>query len=272
MVTTYAQALQSVSNHSIDTRKKLNNATTQRRNSIYNSFGQERKVNVTPTRPGTLYLPITSDLSTFIRWNFKLVINPLASVTTEPKITDLKLILDGMDVSFLFYSQFPMPTTSGIYPNNSMGDFYDIINICEMLSDLDRDVILSSGMHSLRIECDASIEVTLLEFVSYSFIARHGQPVNEYSKMEQAGPVIPGDVGPFYDEVSAPRLASFTSKEDLLMEQDQLEQEYQAVLNSPDINGSRAQQVIQSAQIVTRLNEIELELAKVSKMEELENG
>lgn len=266
MVLTVPQALAQVSQYAVDTRSKLNTTTTQRRNAIYNSFGQERSVTLTPNVPGLLYLPITTDISNFIRWNFKLVIRPLAGVTVNPTFTKFNITFDGLDVTSLFESQWTLPRTVGIYPNKSMGDFYDIIKICDMLSDLDRDTMLNGGMHMLQIETDAYIEVTLLEFVSYSFISRHGQTVNDYPRSDMPGPAEPGPVGGAEDEVRAPTFKTMALKSDLYLEQQSLEQQLD------NLSGSRASQFIEAATINTRLAEIETEKQQIEQLEELQNG
>ena len=105
------QALAQVSQYAVDTRSKLNTTMTQRRNAIYNSFGQERSITLTPNVPGVLYLPITTDISNFIRWNFKLVIRPIAGVTVNPTFTKFNIIFDGLDVTNLFNAQWDLPKT-----------------------------------------------------------------------------------------------------------------------------------------------------------------
>ena len=119
MVLTVPQALAQVSQYAVDTRSKLNTTTTQRRNAIYNSFGQERSITLTPNVPGVLYLPITTDISNFIRWNFKLVIRPIAGVTVDPVFTKFNITFDGLDVTSLLSAQWELPRTVGIYPNKS---------------------------------------------------------------------------------------------------------------------------------------------------------
>ena len=269
MVLTVPQALAQVSQYAVDTRSKLNTTTTQRRNAIYNSFGQERSITLTANVPGLLYLPVTTDISNFIRWNFKLVIRPLAGVTVNPTFTKFNITFDGLDVTSLFESQWSLPRTVGIYPNKSMGDFYDIIKICEMLSDLDRDTMLNGGMHVLQIETDASIEVTLLEFVSYSFISRHGQTVNDYPRSDMPGPADPGPIGgggDVYEEPIEPTFRTMALKSDLDLEQQTLEQQLDT------LSGSRASQFIEAATINTRLAEIETEKQQIEQLEELQNG
>lgn len=271
MVMSVPKALAQVSKYSVETRSKLNISSTQRRNAIYNSFGQERSVTLTPNVPGLLYLPITTDVSSFIRWNFKLIVRPLAGVTVDPTFTKFNIILDGLDVTDLFGAQWDLPRTTGIYPNKTIGDFYDIIKICEMLSDLDTDKILNGGMHTLQIETDAYLEITLLEFVSYSFIARHGQSVNVYTQSEMEGDAnIHGPVGgaPTLETkmAKAPTFKTFANIEDLNAEQQELETELE------NLSGSRANQFIQAATINTRLYEIASEKEQIEKLEELQNG
>ena len=268
MVLTMPQALAQVSQYAVDTRSKLNTTTTQRRNAIYNSFGQERSITLTPNVPGVLYLPITTDISNFIRWNFKLVIRPIAGVTVNPTFTKFNIIFDGLDVTTLFNAQWDLPKTTGIYPNKSMGDFYDIIKICNMLSDLDRDTMLNGGMHTFQIECDSFIDVTLLEFVSYSFISRHGQSVNDYTRSEMPGPANPGPVGGGgqLKDFRTPTFKTMTLKSDLYSEKQSLEQQLD------NLSGSRASQFIEAATINTRLAEIETEKQQIEQMEELQNG
>lgn len=268
MVLTVPQALAKVSQYAVDTRSKLNTTTTQRRNAIYNSFGQERSITLTPNVPGVLYLPITTDISNFIRWNFKLVIRPIVGATVNPTFTKFNITFDGLDVTSLFSAQWDLPETTGIYPNKSMGDFYDIIKICDMLSDLDRDTMLNGGMHTLQIECDSSIDVILLEFVSYSFISRHGQSVNDYVRSEMPGPADPGPIGGGgqYEESRIPTFKTMALKSDLYSEQQSLEQQLD------NLSGSRASQFIEAATINTRLAEIETEKQQIEQMEELQNG
>lgn len=263
---TYEDALYQISEYESATRKKLNTTTRQRRNAIYNSFGQERSVDVLPNKDGMIYMPITTDLSSFIRWNFKLVIRPISG-TTVPNITKFNLIFDGFDCTDLFVSQHTLPTGEGIFPNKSMGDFYDIIKVCEMLSDIDRDKMLNGGLHTLQIQCDQSVNVTLLEFVSYSFIARHGKSANDYNRMDHDGAVdVPGNIGGGGDGPRKPTLATFGDKADLLLERSQL------IRGLATVQGSRANQFIESAVSATRINEIDRELAKIDKMEDLQNG
>lgn len=257
----YNQALYLVSKHSTETRRKLNNTTTQRRNSIYNSFGQERSVVVEPNKAGTIYIPITTDISSFINWTFKLVIRPMVGGTVEP-ITNFKLIIDDIDCTSIFEGQHTLPTGEGIFPNKTTGDVYDIINVCEMLVENQRNKILDSGIHTLKIECDRLVQVTLLEFLSYSFITRGGQPVSEYFKT----PV--NEMGDMEEpeDVSQPRLMTFSNKDELLLERSQLE------LGLATVKGSRANQFIESAISATRINEIDKELNKIEKLEDLQNG
>ena len=268
MVLTVPQALAQVSQYAVDTRSKLNTTTTQRRNAIYNSFGQERSITLTPNVPGVLYLPITTDISNFIRWNFKLVIRPIAGATIDPTFTKFNITFDGIDITNLFLAQWELPKTTGIYPNKSMGDFYDIIKICDMLSDLDRDSILTGGMHTFQIECDSAINVTLLEFISYSFISRHGHSVNDYIRSEMPGPVNLGPIGGGgqYEESRTPTFKTMALKSDLYSEQQSLEQQLDS------LSGSRASQFIEAATINTRLAEIETEKRQIEQMEELQNG
>lgn len=258
MVLTVPQALAQISRYSVDTRDKLNRTTTQGRNAIYNSFGQERRVIVEPNRPGTLYLPITTDLSSFISWSFKLVIRPTIGGSVG-NISHFKMILDNIDCTDLFAANLGLPDKEGLFPNSTTGDIYDIINICDRLVSTQRDKILSSGMHTLVIECDQLVEVTMLEFLSYSFLTRGGKPVTEY----RLQPLTPG-----YQptEYQSPTLLSLNSLRDLETEQLNLEQS----LN--DVTGSRASQFIQAATINTRLAEIETEKKQLEQMEELQNG
>lgn len=266
MVMSVPEALATVSKYAVETRSKLNTSSTQRRNAIYNSFGQERSITLTPNVPGLLYLPITTDLSSFIRWNFKLVIRPLAGVTVDPTFTKFKIAIDGLDVTDLFQSQWALPKTTGIYPNKTMGDFYDIIRVCDMLSDLDTDTILNGGMHVLQIETDAYLEVTLLEFVSYSFIARHGQSVNVYTQSDmEANASITGPIGGG-GETRVATLKTLSKLSDLNEEQQTLETELE------NLSGSRANQFIQAATINTRLYEIANEKEQIEQLEELQNG
>ena len=260
MVLTVPQALSQISKYSINTRDKLNRTTTQSRNAIYNSFGQERRVVVEPNRPGTLYLPITTDLSSFISWSFKLVIRPTVGGSVGT-INHFKMILDNIDCTDLFATNLGLPDKEGLFPNSTTGDIYDIINICDRLVSVQRDKILSSGMHTLVIECDQLVEVTMLEFLSYSFLTRGGKPITEY----RLQPVTPGSQ-PDTTNYQQPRLLVLNSVSDLETEQANLEQS----LNN--VSGSKASQFIQTATINTRLAEIETEKQQIEQMEELQHG
>lgn len=147
------------------------------------------EVNPTSLEVGETNLSINNNAITPNPHRHEILPNPhshtvTAGVSLTPSsFKNFRISIDGIDLTALFESQFPLPSENGVYPDETIAHRYDIIEACSHLSEIDRNQILSAGYHEIQCNADGIFNLKFVNFIKYSFINRDGNTTDTEDTM-----------------------------------------------------------------------------------------
>jgi len=94
-------------------------------------------------------------------------------------VSDLKIAIDGIDISDKLAEQYDLPDNNGMFPDSTVANRYDLLKVCNDMADATRSKVLSAGYHKLTIASGGIIEGTLFNFIKYGSINRQGDTTDE---------------------------------------------------------------------------------------------
>ena len=147
-------------------RKVQRRDTLQRRYHTVDFYGYEFTRNGNQSNPAVVGISISQDLVYYERFEFKLIVQPIP-VATEDGITlvpsnpaNMKVTIEGVDLTPYFKA-----------PNAGTAN-YDVLQACGLLSEEERQKVLSAGYKKVVITADGPFQVTLVNYLKYSHVAR----------------------------------------------------------------------------------------------------
>ncbi|WP_305084698.1 hypothetical protein [uncultured Dubosiella sp.] len=160
-------------------RKVQRRDTLQRRYHTVDFYGYEFTRNGNQSNPAVVGISISQDLVYYERFEFKLIVQPIP-VATEDGITlvpsnpaNMKVTIEGVDLTPYFKAQYDghWINGNGTYPNAGTAN-YDVLQACGLLSEEERQKVLSAGYKKVVITADGPFQVTLVNYLKYSHVAR----------------------------------------------------------------------------------------------------
>lgn len=151
----------------------------QRRNHVVDFYGYEFTRNGNQSNPAVIGISVSQDLVYYERFEFKLIIQPIP-VATEEWITlvpsnpsNMKVMIEGVDLTPYFKAQYDghWINGNGTFPNSGTAN-YDVLEACGFLSAEDREKVLGAGYKKVIITADGPFQVTLVNYMKYSHVAR----------------------------------------------------------------------------------------------------
>lgn len=147
MAITTSEAIGSIAKYSTDTRDKLNTTIKQRRYGTHNNYGLERTTVGGASRVARFYVPITPDMVSFTRWEFKIVIEPFLVPTSSEGviISETELHIGNTSLSSSNNNISPNPHGHTITPNPHTHSSSVVAGITLVDPELDNFKILIDG-------------------------------------------------------------------------------------------------------------------------------
>lgn len=217
-IISYEQALNTLSEKTIDNTRQLKRMVNQRRNGMEDLYGVCFSANGDANSPATFYISLSPDYVYLHRFAFKFIIRPFtttikgatesATVTVNPTSLSVsndaispnphghgtqphthnvingmafvnttsstwRVRIAGVDITAYLAAQYngSWINGEGIYPSQSMNDFYDILEVASDMTAMgeitDRDKILASEFKKVEILSDAPFGVDAYLYLKY---------------------------------------------------------------------------------------------------------